>query len=631
MPYKTRYGSHYHETYGCCGATDPCGSTDGLAPCSICCGGGSDGDGDGNGGGGFPGGGGSPSNSGLTEEQARGFEALVEAPRQAEGKKEKEEGEEGPLRPKPGPQILTQGDYEQSRREELGRSAETVNAGRRPGVAPTPEEEAILARIASLEAELAELRGRQAMEAMRDAPGEWEDEGEPASVADFPAIDGEFGEAQDSRDKGIRDYIEHFYGEMNLTDQGKQALYDESVSDSLSGLEWEVTKEMGLAERVPQGREEDALIAGIADRIEAEGYGDKLTAKVRRNLESDGDAFARRACDVVATRRRRRQDAHDYQVAARIAGIQGEVMEEMGLRGIRARDRERVADAIARRMEQEGLVPELTGDLGWRLRDLNAHTAELAVDRLRNGEAGATAEQPPQARPKQAKRPASRRRAASDPMEGMSAKEERAAFDKEFSTKEVDGYMGSRGYEGSKSGQRLYGKELSGAVRKDLKRWLGHVGVQKGDIRVRMHKYSGGMSMDVEAKLDRSRHAASENEFKDAYRRLFWQVTPRWGTVQTSRGPVDVARLTDHRVDQGKLMDDIIDTAWQDFRENGARVDTGHTRVSGNPWHEIYLNSAGREVARRTQAILDAYNYDKSNGMVDYFNSGFYASSHVVI
>lgn len=38
MPYKTRYGSHYHETYGCCGATEPCGSAAGLAPCSICCG-----------------------------------------------------------------------------------------------------------------------------------------------------------------------------------------------------------------------------------------------------------------------------------------------------------------------------------------------------------------------------------------------------------------------------------------------------------------------------------------------------------------------------------------------------------------------------------------------------------------
>ena len=37
MPYRTPYGSHYHETYGCCGATEACG-TAGLEPCSICCG-----------------------------------------------------------------------------------------------------------------------------------------------------------------------------------------------------------------------------------------------------------------------------------------------------------------------------------------------------------------------------------------------------------------------------------------------------------------------------------------------------------------------------------------------------------------------------------------------------------------
>jgi len=37
MPYKTRYGSHYHMTEGCHGATIPC-DTGGLTPCSDCCG-----------------------------------------------------------------------------------------------------------------------------------------------------------------------------------------------------------------------------------------------------------------------------------------------------------------------------------------------------------------------------------------------------------------------------------------------------------------------------------------------------------------------------------------------------------------------------------------------------------------
>lgn len=37
MPYKTEYGSHYHMTYGCHGATIACDAA-GLSPCSDCCG-----------------------------------------------------------------------------------------------------------------------------------------------------------------------------------------------------------------------------------------------------------------------------------------------------------------------------------------------------------------------------------------------------------------------------------------------------------------------------------------------------------------------------------------------------------------------------------------------------------------
>ena len=38
MPFKTKNGTHYHMTEGCCGATISC-DTAGLEPCSICCGG----------------------------------------------------------------------------------------------------------------------------------------------------------------------------------------------------------------------------------------------------------------------------------------------------------------------------------------------------------------------------------------------------------------------------------------------------------------------------------------------------------------------------------------------------------------------------------------------------------------
>ena len=37
MPWKTKSGTHYHMTEGCCGADIQCG-TSGLEPCAICCG-----------------------------------------------------------------------------------------------------------------------------------------------------------------------------------------------------------------------------------------------------------------------------------------------------------------------------------------------------------------------------------------------------------------------------------------------------------------------------------------------------------------------------------------------------------------------------------------------------------------
>lgn len=36
MPFRTPYGDHYHNAYGCHGATEPC-STEGLEPCTDCC------------------------------------------------------------------------------------------------------------------------------------------------------------------------------------------------------------------------------------------------------------------------------------------------------------------------------------------------------------------------------------------------------------------------------------------------------------------------------------------------------------------------------------------------------------------------------------------------------------------
>lgn len=69
MPYKTPYGSHYHMTKGCHGATIPCDTT-GLTPCSDCCGAGADGDSGSSGGSAGAGGVGSPMAASVSGEFA---------------------------------------------------------------------------------------------------------------------------------------------------------------------------------------------------------------------------------------------------------------------------------------------------------------------------------------------------------------------------------------------------------------------------------------------------------------------------------------------------------------------------------------------------------------------------------
>lgn len=83
MPYKTKSGTHYHETYGCCGATEACG-TEGLAPCQICCGTGARGKSDGSGVSPASAGSGSAGGSGIFE-ATEGQAGMAGVPSSGEG------------------------------------------------------------------------------------------------------------------------------------------------------------------------------------------------------------------------------------------------------------------------------------------------------------------------------------------------------------------------------------------------------------------------------------------------------------------------------------------------------------------------------------------------------------------
>lgn len=740
MPYKTQYGSHYHMQEGCHGATIPCG-TEGLTPCADCCGGerprptlhgagvwmhaGESGYDPKTGSIRIVMLGRGPAELGsiapvyddagnlvgvsvfnsdgeafdldemnereatriLRDETLRAATRAVTDAAGADGLSDLE-------RAGVALREIDRVSKAERREEDLANAARATEAGVGSKDAPTVEAGDIQSRIASLEHELALLRAQQEAEAAFD---------------DEPDPERPFAAAEAKLDAEVKDLLRRYNYPVS------KELYAEQVVDQIGQLAWEVRADMNGDGTLPED-DDPTAIERIADRLEAEGYGDKLDDEVTKRLDWDDETTALLAIEEVSRRRARRTQYatwDDWDVAERISDIQDEAMEEMGLRSVPTDRREELAGRIADRIRAEGLDAKIDDDVRRDLESMNAHTAGMAIDSIRPPKAGGdggrgqapekapkavpmaavTESEPsgpitmkeawrraeerraeraanapkdqatvsaadipltlreartraeqrrqeqarkqaqgpnakaPAAKASKAKAPArkasgkTRPRRKADPMKGMTPKQEQDAFDREFSTTSVEGYMGGGGYEGSKSRQHLYGKELSGAVRGDLKEWLGHLGVPRGAVRVASHTYSGGQSLKVEARIGRDQFGSSEEEFKAAYRKHFWRMTPDWGTVETSRGRVDVSQLMGPD-DAGPLMEDIIDTAWQKYQAGETEVDC----ASGHDWErEIYLNEEGRRVAQRMRQVVSAYNYDESNGMVDYFDAGFYA------
>jgi hypothetical protein len=129
-----------------------------------------------------------------------------------------------------------------------------------------------------------------------------------------------------------------------------------------------------------------------------------------------------------------------------------------------------------------------------------------------------------------------------------------------FTVEKCEGYMGSVGFEGCNSGSFLGATELAATVRKQLK---DNLPLAKSAVSVRKHSYSGGRSLYVTLKLPQ------EWKKKDVSPYSTWNGT------------------------RDRVLDEVFEPE-------------------------------GIAVIRATEAIVNSYNYNHSNGMVDYFSAGFY-------
>lgn len=173
----------------------------------------------------------------------------------------------------------------------------------------------------------------------------------------------------------------------------------------------------------------------------------------------------------------------------------------------------------------------------------------------------------------------------------------------------ADGYMGAVAWYGNHSKQYLHGAELSKAIREAFK----SAGI-KG-VSVSCKTYSGGQSLTVTIKTS-TEDFISQNEFVNNY-----QISTS-GWIYTS--------LRGECVHVDEYFGKMTAEEQRKTREAAAKCEyekyTQH-EVSLNHYYLDKYSMYTPEFAAKLHLInriILSYNYDDSNGMVDYFNTNFY-------
>ena len=178
-----------------------------------------------------------------------------------------------------------------------------------------------------------------------------------------------------------------------------------------------------------------------------------------------------------------------------------------------------------------------------------------------------------------------------------------------YTTSASAGYMGATELTGSMyaNGARLYGAELSKAIREALKR----CGI--GGASVRCHTFAGGQEIAVTLKVSDA-ELVSEADYISATAddiRGYWYTAPNGEQIHRDAMPWgDGAKeIIDHT---HKLQ---YRYAVKDMR------DSYGLSVRGD--EEIFTKEFVKKI-KAVKQILNAFNHDDSNGMVDYFDTHFY-------
>ena len=184
----------------------------------------------------------------------------------------------------------------------------------------------------------------------------------------------------------------------------------------------------------------------------------------------------------------------------------------------------------------------------------------------------------------------------------------------EGATVYTDGYLGGGAVYGSKSDKHLYGADLSKAIREDIKA----AGIKGASVRCK--SYSGGQSITVTLSLPASAYVSLEDFICN------YQINTScdWIDYDDEGGKCRTISVSDYYSSQTSADER------KKIRIGAAALEYKCEAESENELNQYPLDKytvytpETMEIIERVNAIIIAYRYDKSNAMVDYFDTNFY-------
>lgn len=187
--------------------------------------------------------------------------------------------------------------------------------------------------------------------------------------------------------------------------------------------------------------------------------------------------------------------------------------------------------------------------------------------------------------------------------------------DEEPATVVTDGYLGGGAVYGSKSNLHLYGTDLAKAIRADLK----SAGIKGVTIASKHGNIQATMTVTESDRVP----------FADFLENYHVKGSFGWVDYNDENG----CKKTVHIQDFYMLPEELRESIRQQHAEREYKRDYA-TNAGLNHYHlDKYegFTPAFMQKAKKVLAIIEAYRYDESNSMVDYFNTNFYVDLYTKI